>query len=93
MQSAQVHLSNGTELGPTTPIDLEPWEQVQVELTAAGHTFDTWSTHPETSPCSPSGRGADGSSEGEGEYGEDSEGSEHRGGSEAGEGSEPSGGD
>ena len=47
----EVHLSNGTELGPTTPVDLPAGKAVIGELSAAGETFDGWSAHAETSPC------------------------------------------
>lgn len=43
----EVHLSNGVELGPTTPVDLAPGETRDVSLPATGETFDTWSAHPE----------------------------------------------
>ena len=43
----EVHLSNGTELGPTTPVDLGPGEQSDISLTATSVLFDTWSAHPE----------------------------------------------
>ena len=43
----EVHLSNGTELGPTTPADLDPGEKRTVQLTATGKDFDRWSAHPE----------------------------------------------
>ena len=43
----EVHLSNGTELGPTTPKDLSPGEKMDVKLDATGENFDTWSAHPE----------------------------------------------
>ena len=43
----EVHLSNGTELGPTTPKDLKPGEKMDVTLDAQGENFDTWSAHPE----------------------------------------------
>ena len=57
----EVHLSNGIELGPTTPTDLAPGQKMSVRLDAAGQDFDKWSAHPEI-----------GSSEhgGEGEHGE-----------------------
>ena len=63
----EVHLSNGVELGPTTPIDLAPGEQIPVEFMAEGPSFDKWTAHPEVG------------SEGGGEHGEgDSEhGGEH----------------
>ena len=43
----EVHLSNGIELGPTTPTDLTPSQKVNVELSAAGQDFNKWSAHPE----------------------------------------------
>lgn len=43
----EVHLSNGFELGPTTPVDLDPGEKHAVTLTAKSKTFDRWTAHPE----------------------------------------------
>jgi len=43
----EVHLSNGTELGPTTPIDLAPGKKVNVKLSAEGHSFNWWKAHAE----------------------------------------------
>ena len=43
----EVHLSNGTELGPTTPLDLAPGEMAAITLPATTHPFETWSAHPE----------------------------------------------
>ena len=43
----EVHLSNGTELGPTTPVNLEPGAESEVELTATSRDFDRWTAHPE----------------------------------------------
>ena len=43
----EVHLSNGTELGSTTPTDLAPGEVIDVELPATDEAFETWSAHPE----------------------------------------------
>ena len=42
----EVHLSNGTELGPTTPIDLEPGQVVDVNLPATNRPFTSWSAPP-----------------------------------------------
>lgn len=42
-----VELSNGTELGPTAPVDLAAGESQTIELDAAGETFDSWSAHSE----------------------------------------------
>ena len=43
----EVHLSNGKEIGPTTPGDLEPGEKQNVKLTATSTDFDKWNAHPE----------------------------------------------
>lgn len=45
----EVHLSNGTELGPTTPKDLAPDEKIPIELAVpdTSTNFDSWSAHPE----------------------------------------------
>jgi hypothetical protein len=67
----EVHLSNGKELGPTTPADLKPGEKRDVKLTATSRDFDGWTAHPEV------GMSEHGDTEGSGEH--DREGrSEHR---------------
>ncbi len=43
----EVHLSNGTELGPTTPVVLAPGQAVDVTLEATKEPFTSWSAHPE----------------------------------------------
>ena len=43
----EVHLSNGTELGPTTPTDLAPGQSLDITLPATDRPFTTWSAHPE----------------------------------------------
>ena len=43
----EVHLSNGTELGPTTPADLSLGEKRGIELAATSNDFDKWTAHPE----------------------------------------------
>lgn len=43
----EVHLSNGVELGPTTPVDLAPGQQADVKLSAENQTFTMWETHAE----------------------------------------------
>ena len=59
----EVHLSNGTELGPTMPQDLAVGRGTKVRLDAAGEEFTTWSAHAEVGPQS-----------GGGEHGPDGEG-------------------
>ena len=60
----EVHLSDGKELGPTTPTDLAPGEKKDVKLTATSKDFDSWNAHPEV---------------GSGEQGHEGEGGEHDG--------------
>lgn len=43
----EVHLSNGVELGPTTPADLAPGKKRVVKLTATKKDFERWTAHPE----------------------------------------------
>lgn len=66
----EVHLSNGKELGPTTPGDLAPGEKRDVQLTATSKNFDRWTAHPEV------GRSEHGNREVRGEH--DREDGEHR---------------
>ncbi len=68
----EVHLSNGTELGPTTPVDLAPGASVPVTLSAMGEQFTGWTPHAEVGPSSGSGgeHGGSGGESGEGGGGE-----------------------
>ena len=59
----EVHLSNGKELGPTTPLDLGPGEQSSVKLMATSQGFERWTAHPEV------GSGEHGHGESRGEHG------------------------
>ena len=43
----EVHLSNGVELGPTTPLDLAHGQTANVNLPATDNRFTTWSAHAE----------------------------------------------
>ena len=43
----EVHLSNGIELGPTSPVDLAPGHTHDINLPASGEPFTSWSAHPE----------------------------------------------
>lgn len=47
----EVHLSTGTELGPTRRTDLPPGASTAVELETAGEAFERWTAHPEMSRC------------------------------------------
>ncbi len=88
----EVHLSNGAELGPTTPIDLAPGQMAPVNLPSTTAPFTGWVAHAEV------GSGAEGSQSGGengGEHGSSgSSGGEHGGGSggEHGSGGEGQGG-
>jgi len=44
----EVHLSNGTELGPTESMDLAPGEKAGIKLEAVGQVFTWWKAHLET---------------------------------------------
>lgn len=66
----EVHLSNGKELGPTTPEDLAPGDTREVLLAATSTNFDKWTAHPEV------GDDEHGSGESRGEHDREGE-SEH----------------
>ena len=80
----EVHLTNGTELGPTTPINLAPGEVAMVILPARAAAFDGWVAHAEV------GGGGQGSEAG-GEHGSD--GGDAQGSESSGEGGEGGGGE
>ena len=46
----EVHL-RGRELGPTERRDLAAGQSMPIELPADGHTFESWTAHPESSAC------------------------------------------
>lgn len=70
----EVHLSNGTELGPTPNIQtLTPNSTENISLDASSESgFTTWSAHPE-SGCQSGGEGSEGEGRegGGGEHGDD----------------------
>ena len=70
----EVHLSNGAELGPTTPTDMAPGQVVMINLSATTASFTGWTAHAEV------GAGGEGSESGE----EQRDGGEHGGGRESG---------
>ncbi len=87
----EVHLSNGVELGPTTPMDLAPGQRIDVSLPAVGQVFATWGAHPEVGSGGESSRES-GEHRETGSGGESSRGSgEHREAGSRGEGSRESG--
>ena len=81
----EVHLSNGTELGPTTPMDLAPGEVATVNLPSTPASFTGWIAHAEV------GSGGEGSSSG-GESGGEHSGGGGESGGEHGSGGERGGG-
>ena len=77
----EVHLSNGTELGPTTAVDLAPGQVMAVDLPSTQASFSGWIAHAEV------GGGADGGQSGgeaAGEHGGTGEGSGVESGGEGG---------
>ena len=72
----EVHLSNGTELGPTTPVDMAPGQVMPVHLPATAAPFSGWAPHAEVgggehgSGGEGSGESTEGSGEGGGERNE-----------------------
>jgi len=97
----EVHLSNGTELGPTVPVDMAPGMVLSVNMAATPEPFTGWIPHAEVGSGEhgaegEGGHGAEGGGEhgggreGEGEHGAEG-GGEHGGGGE-GEGEHGSGG-
>ena len=76
----EVHLSNGTELGPTIPSDLKPGEKRKITLKATSKGFDGWSAHAEVGNeehGGSEGGGEHGSREGRGEHSSREGGGEH----------------
>ena len=72
----EVHLSNGAELGPTTPTNMAPGEVLEINLPATPASFTGWTAHAEV------GSGDEGSESG-GEHGGGREsGGEHGSGGE-----------
>jgi len=72
----EIHLDNGTELGPTKRIDVRPGQTVPVELGTFGEEFSSWVSHPEAGV--ERGHGAGGEEGGEGHGGREGRG-EHGG--------------
>ena len=72
----EVHLSNGAELGPTTPTDMAPGEVVTINLPATQASFTGWTAHAEV------GAGGEGSESGGENGGGRESGGEHGSGGE-----------
>ena len=67
----EVHLSNGVELGPTTPIDMASGEVRAVDMAATAAPFTGWTPHAEVGSGEGGQAGSEGSGEGGGESGPD----------------------
>ncbi len=74
----EVHLSNGTELGPTTPMDLAPGQMVEINLPSTQASFTGWIAHAEVG----GGEGSQSGGEAGGEHGGGESGGEHGTGGE-----------
>ena len=77
----EVHLSNGTELGPTTPMDMAPGEMVAISLPATQASFTGWIAHAEVGS---GGEGSESGGEHGGEHGSGGESGSEGGGGESG---------
>ncbi len=76
-----MHLSNGSELGPTTPTDMAPGEVIAINLPATQASFTGWTAHAEVGAGGEGGESGGEHRDG-GEHGSDREsGGEHGGGS------------
>jgi len=64
----EIHLSNGVQLGPTTPTDVPAGHLLSVTLPATDQPFDSWTPHAEV------GMSEGASGEGSGDHGGRSEG-------------------
>lgn len=71
----EVHLSNGTELGPTTPVDMAPGEVIAVHMPATAGPFSGWVPHAEVGSGESGGEHGSGGRESGGEHGSGGEGS------------------
>ena len=72
----EVHLSNGTELGPTAEVDLAAGEVLAINLPATAAPFTGWIAHAEVGG---GGEGSQSGGEGGGEHGGSGEGSGEHG--------------
>ena len=54
----EVHLSNGAELGPTTPVDMAPGEVMNINLPSTPESFTGWTPHAEVGSGEGGGEGS-----------------------------------
>ena len=81
----EVHLSNGTELGPTAPVDLAPGQVMVISLPSTAASFTGWIAHAEVG--SGGGEGSQSGGESGREHGGSGEGRGSESGESGGEGS------
>ncbi|MDE2945269.1 MAG: hypothetical protein OXT63_13850 [Gemmatimonadota bacterium] len=62
----EIHLDNGTELGPTKRVDVGPGQTIPVELGTFGEEFSSWISHPEAGIELGHGAGSEEGGEGHG---------------------------
>ena len=79
----EIHLSNGTELGPTIPVDMAPGQMLAVDLPSTQAAFTGWVAHAEVG-----GGEGQASGEGSGEHGSGGEGRGEHGGTGRDDGGE-----
>ncbi len=87
----EVHLSNGAELGPTTPVDMRPGEMYAISMPATQEAFTGWIAHAEVGGGEGGGEHGSGSGEGS-ESGSEHGGSRESGGEHGGRGERRGGG-
>ncbi len=68
----EVHLSNGTELGPTTPVDMAPGETIAINMPSTPESFSGWTPHAEVGSGESGGEQAGGESGPDGPEGPES---------------------
>ena len=51
----EIHLSNGIEIGPTTPVDLKPGEKISLKMSGTKDPFNGWIPHAEVGRSEPDG--------------------------------------
>ena len=73
----EVHLSNGAELGPTTPTNITPGGVLTISLPATEESFTGWTAHVEIGAGGESGGEHGSSGESGGEHGGGESGGEH----------------
>jgi len=82
----EVHLSNGTELGPTTPVDMAPGSVYSIVMPSTQASFTGWIPHAEVGSGEGGGEHSGSGGEDSGEHGSGGEGRDEHGSSGEGSG-------